>query len=146
MSNSRAKWLNQSSDRCNKFSSRFGNNSKRIPSHLKSEATNTTSRCLQVTQMKLYESDVHVTVQRDKCLIAKPTRCTNFSNLFLKSNFTCFGEFLYPSSGVFTVNTAMVYVIQVCRQLASRNRMDPFWSCSQAVCIPIRHIPLLCVQ
>jgi len=24
--------------------------------------------------------DVHVTVHRDKCLITKPTRCTNFSN------------------------------------------------------------------
>ena len=26
--------------------------------------------------------DVHVTVNRDKFLILKPTRCTNFSNLF----------------------------------------------------------------
>jgi len=34
-------------------------------------------------------------------LIIKPTRCTNFSNLFLESNSTCFGEFLCPSSGVF---------------------------------------------
>jgi len=30
------------------------------------------------------ESDVHVTVHGDKFLIIKPTRCTNFSNLFLK--------------------------------------------------------------
>jgi len=29
------------------------------------------------------ESDVHVTVRRVKFLIIKPTRCTNFSNLFL---------------------------------------------------------------
>jgi len=28
--------------------------------------------------------DVHVTVHRYKFLIIKPTRCTNFSNLFLK--------------------------------------------------------------
>jgi len=33
-------------------------------------------------------------------LIIKPTRCTNFSNLFLESNSTCFGQFLCPSSGV----------------------------------------------
>jgi hypothetical protein len=33
-------------------------------------------------------------------LIIKPKRCTNFSNLFLEQNFTCFGQFLCPSSGV----------------------------------------------
>ena len=31
----------------------------------------------------------------------KPTRYTNFSNLFLEENFTCFGHFLCPSLGVF---------------------------------------------
>ena len=38
----------------------------------------------------------------------------------------------------FTVHTAMVYVIQVCWQLASRIRMElvPSWSCSQAVSKP----------
>jgi len=42
-------------------------------------------------------------------------------------------------SSFFTVHTAMVYVIQVCWQLASRIRTElvPFWSCC---------IPLLCVQ
>ena len=34
-------------------------------------------------------------------LIIKPTRYTNFSNLFLKWNSTCFGQFICPSSGVF---------------------------------------------
>jgi hypothetical protein len=33
--------------------------------------------------------------------IIKPSRCTNFSNLFLEWNSTCFGQFLCPSSGVF---------------------------------------------
>ena len=33
-------------------------------------------------------------------IIIKPTRCTNFSNLFLECNSTCFGQFLCPSSGV----------------------------------------------
>jgi hypothetical protein len=33
-------------------------------------------------------------------LIIKPTRRTNFSNLFWKLNSTCFGQFLCPSSGV----------------------------------------------
>jgi hypothetical protein len=43
----------------------------------------------------------------------------------------------------FTVHSAMVYVIQVCRQLSSSTR----WSCSKAVCtVPVWHIPLLSVQ
>ena len=33
-------------------------------------------------------------------LITKPTRCTNFSNLFLERNYTCFGQYLCPSSGI----------------------------------------------
>jgi hypothetical protein len=31
----------------------------------------------------------------------QPTRCTNFTNLFLEWNSTSFGQFLCPSSGVF---------------------------------------------
>jgi hypothetical protein len=34
-------------------------------------------------------------------IIIKPNRCTNFSNLFLQWNSTCFGHFLSPSSGIF---------------------------------------------
>ena len=34
-------------------------------------------------------------------LIIKQTRCTNYSNLFLEWKYTCFGQFLCPSSGVF---------------------------------------------
>jgi len=30
----------------------------------------------------------------------KPTRCTNFSNLSLEENSTCFGQVSCPSSGV----------------------------------------------
>jgi len=52
-------------------------------------------------QVNLEESDVHVTVHRDKFLIIKPTRYTNFSNLFWKGNSTCFGQFLCPSSGIY---------------------------------------------
>ena len=33
-------------------------------------------------------------------LVIKPTRNTNFSNLFLKYDSTCFGQYLCPSSGV----------------------------------------------
>jgi hypothetical protein len=47
------------------------------------------------------DCDVHVTVHRVKFLIIKLIRCTDFSNLFLEWNSTCFGRFLCPSSGVF---------------------------------------------
>jgi hypothetical protein len=57
-------------------------------------------------------------------LIIKPNRCTNFSNSFWKetlhvldSSSVCLQEF-------FTVHTAMVYVIQVCWQLANGNTME----------------------
>jgi len=41
-------------------------------------------------------------VHHDKFLIVKPTRCTNFSKVFiLEWNSTCFRQFLSPSSGVF---------------------------------------------
>jgi len=53
-------------------------------------------------------------------LIIKTSRCTNFSNLFLDWNSTCF---LYHQE-FFTVHTAMVNVIQVCWQLASRIKME----------------------
>jgi hypothetical protein len=47
------------------------------------------------------KSDVHVTAHHNKFLIIKPTRSTNFSNLFSERNSTCFGQFLCSSSGVF---------------------------------------------
>ena len=63
------------------------------------------------------EFDVHVTVHRDKFLITKPTRCTNFSQFYVYF----WNETLHVSDSssvhrleFFTVHTAMVYVIQVC--------------------------------
>ena len=43
---------------------------------------------------------------------------------------------------LFTVHVAMLYVIQVCRQLSSRTS----WSCLKAVYKPVWHITLLSVQ
>jgi len=64
-------------------------------------------------------------------LIVKPTRYTNFSNLFLGKKIL----YVSDSSSVhhqqfFTVHTTMV----------------PSWSCSQDVSKPVWHIPLLCVR
>ena len=75
-------------------------------------------------------------------LIIKPTRCTNFSNLFLKWNSKCFGQFLCPSSGVFHCThsngichtrlltaascqqTCMTYTIAVCTVYSVLLMMD----------------------
>ena len=54
----------------------------------------------------------------------KPTRCTNFSNLFLQWDSTCFGQFLCPSSGVFHCTHSngichtglLTYTIAVCTE------------------------------
>ena len=39
-----------------------------------------------------------------------PTRCTNFANLFLAWNSTCFGQFLCSSSGVYSLYTRQWYM------------------------------------
>ena len=69
---------------------------------------------------KIDDFDFHVTVYRDKFLIIKPTRCTNFSNLFLERNSTCCGRFLSLSSGVFhcTRNDGICYtgLLTACEQ------------------------------
>jgi hypothetical protein len=87
--------------------------------------------------------DVDETVHRDKFLIIKPTRCTNFSNLFLEWNSTCFGQFLCPSSGVFycTHSNGICHtsLLTACEQ-------DQDGTISQAVNRTVRHMPLLCVQ
>ena len=49
---------------------------------------------------------------------------------------------------LFTVHSAMVYVIQVCRQLSSRSRLEPVssWSCLKAVYKPVWHTACHTVQ
>jgi hypothetical protein len=106
--------------------------------------------------------DVHVTVHRVKFLIIKPTRCTNFSNLFLKWNSTCFRQFLCPSSGVFfycTHSNGIWYtgLLTACELSANLyDTYDTYHCCvysekllmmdSSSVSKPVWHIPLLCVQ
>ena len=70
------------------------------------------------------EFEVHVTVHRDEFLITKPTRCPNFSNLFLEGNSTCFGQFLCPPSGVFNYTHSTVICHTGLWQLTSRIRME----------------------
>jgi hypothetical protein len=79
----------------------------------------------------------------------KPTRCTNFSNLFWKWNSTCFGQFLCPTSAVIhcTLSSGIRHT-DSCRAAAGSGwNSVPSWSCcSKAVYKPVWHIPLLSVQ
>jgi hypothetical protein len=49
--------------------------------------------------------------------LTKPTRCTNFTNLFCHET-TCFGEFVCPSSGVYSLYTQQWYMLllEICLQ------------------------------
>ena len=60
---------------------------------------------------------VRVTVHRDKFLVIKPNRCTNFSSLFWKETLHVSDSSSVHHQEYFTVHTEMVYVIQVCWQL-----------------------------
>jgi hypothetical protein len=69
----------------------------------------------------------HVTVHRDTwpCIVTnfftiKPNRCTNFSNVFWNETLHISDSSSVHHHELFTVNTAMVYVIQ----LSSRIRME----------------------
>jgi hypothetical protein len=77
------------------------------------------------------------TVLKVKFLIIRPTRCTKFLNLFLEWNFTCFGQFLCPSSGVF--HRTYRNGIPVCHT-------GLLTACSQAVSKPVWNIPVLYVR
>jgi len=57
-------------------------------------------------------------------LIIKPTRCTNFSNLFWKETLHVLDSSSVPHQEFSTIHTAMVYVVQFCWQHARRIRMD----------------------
>jgi len=54
-----------------------------------------------------------------KFFTIKPTRCINFPNLLRHETLHVSGII----GSLFTVHSALVYVIQVCRHLSSRTRM-----------------------
>jgi hypothetical protein len=56
--------------------------------------------------------------------VIKPNRYTNFTNIFFMKRHMFRTVRLPIIRNLFTVHSAMVYVIQVCRQLSSRTRME----------------------
>jgi len=91
---------------------------------------------------------MHISQALSWLLIMKLNRCTNFSNLFWNKTLHVSDSSSVHHQEFFIVHTAVVYVIKVCWQLASRSRIELFRPdpCSQAVSRPVWHIPLLCVQ
>jgi hypothetical protein len=56
--------------------------------------------------------------------IIKETRCTNFSNLFWNETLHVSDNFSVHHQEFFTIYTAMVYVLQFCRQISNRIRLE----------------------
>jgi len=80
---------------------------------------------LMLNNLSIWESLIKTEQQTQLILlIIKPTRCTNFSNLFLEWNSTCFRQFLCPSSGVFhrTHNNGICHtgLLTACSQTVSK--------------------------
>jgi hypothetical protein len=82
--------------------------------------------------------DIHVTMHRDKFLIIKPTRCTNFSNLFWNETLHVSDSCSVHHQEFFTVHTAMVYDIHVCWQLARCHQTCMGKRRSRSNCLCIR--------
>jgi len=76
----------------------------------------------------------------------KPVRCTDFSNLFLEWNSTCYGQFLCPSSVFHCTHSNGVCHTGLLTACEKDQDGTLSCSCSQAVKKPLWHIPLLCVQ
>ena len=96
--------------------------------------------CLQIWPN---ESCSETYIELGSFFVINPNKCTNFTNLFCHETLRVFRTVrLSIIRSLFTAHSAMVYVIQVCRQFSSRS----ICSCSTAVYKLIWHIPLLSVQ
>ena len=72
-----------------------------------------------------------------------------FHKFILSWNSTCFGQFVCPSSGVYSLYTqqwCMSYRVVDSFRDGSGWSWTPSWSCSKAVYNPVWHKPLLSVQ
>jgi hypothetical protein len=87
-----------------------------------------------------YESSnelyIHVTVHRNRFLFKKPTRRTNYPNLFCHKTLHVSGNFLTHHQELSTVHSALVNFIQVFDdrfQAESGWNAGPSWLCLEAV-------------
>jgi hypothetical protein len=84
-----------------------------------------------LTLLRLLSFDICVAVHHDKFLIMKPTRCTDFSDLFLEWNSTCFTQFPCPSSGVFHCTHSNGICHTLLLTACEQDQDVPSWSCFQ---------------
>jgi hypothetical protein len=68
----------------------------------------------KLAYVKKFKSELNQSI-----LKIKPTRCTNYSNLFWNETLHVSDSSSVHHQQLFTVHSAMVYVVQVCRQLSS---------------------------
>ena len=66
-----------------------------------------------------------------------------FYKFILSWSSTCFGQFVCPSSGVYSLYTQQWYMSY---RFVDSFQAVPFWSCSKAIYKPLWHIPLLSLQ
>jgi len=71
---------------------------------------------------------VRITVHRNRFLVDKTNRCTDFQFYWYYDS-TCFGQPLCPSSGVLSRTSALVHFMQLWWPFATRSRME-LQSCS----------------
>jgi hypothetical protein len=95
-----------------------------------------------IDQVHNFIFDVHVTVHYVKFYIIKPTRCTNFSNLFLEWNY------MFQTVPLSIIRSFSLYTQQ---WYMSYRFADSLWAgsgCSILILLskPVWHMPLLCVQ
>ena len=82
-------------------------------------------------------------MHRNKFHYNKTNLMLQFHKFILAWNSTCFGQFLCPSSGVYSLYTQQWYMSY---RFVDSFRAVPSWSCSKAVSKPVWRIPLLSVQ
>jgi len=87
------------------------------------ETINYQSECLQIVAKRVLTQTNRI-ISPTAFFVIKQTRCTDFTNLFWHEILHVSDNFLSIIRNLFTVHSAMVYVIQVCRQLSTRTRME----------------------
>jgi hypothetical protein len=82
-------------------------------------------------------------VHRKKFLYNKTNQLHQFPKFSPARNSKCFGQFLCPSSGVYSLYTRHWYMSY---RFEDSFRAGPGWNCSNAVFKPVCHIPVPSVQ
>jgi hypothetical protein len=103
------------------------------------------SRNITVGSTKARSLYVHVKVHRNKFLYNKTNQMHEFPKFTPAWNSTCFGQFLCPSSGVYSLYTRhwyMSYRFEDSFRAGPGWNAVPFWSCSKTVW----HIPVPSVR